>query len=112
MFITTTHHLSLSFTFTELVDAVEEGRRKRKEGEAGREGGGEREDKEEERALRSLLRRACPLIRRKGKILHELQVRRERGRERGREGGRKGRREERQRRGKSYITMFEEHCLI
>jgi len=69
---------------TELVEAVEEDRRKRKEGEAategGREGGaGKREEKEDERALRSLLRRACPLIRRKGKILHELQVRREGG---------------------------------
>ena len=29
----------------------------------------------EDRLLRSLLRRACPLVRRKGKILHELQVR-------------------------------------
>ncbi|KAM3570547.1 hypothetical protein VYU27_007382, partial [Nannochloropsis oceanica] len=65
----------------ELVEAVEEDRRKRKEGEAategGREGGaGKREEKEDERALRSLLRRACPLIRRKGKILHELQEKR------------------------------------
>lgn len=31
---------------------------------------------EEDRLMRSLLRRACPLVRRKGKILHELQVRR------------------------------------
>lgn len=30
---------------------------------------------EEDRLLRSLLRRACPLVRRKGKILHELQAR-------------------------------------
>lgn len=29
---------------------------------------------EEDRLMRSLLRRACPLVRRKGKILHELQV--------------------------------------
>lgn len=30
---------------------------------------------EEDRLMRSLLRRACPLVRRKGKVLHELQVR-------------------------------------